>query len=288
MTGFGRAEHATDTLVARVEVSSINRKQGEVLIQMPRAYAELDAQLRKFALTKISRGRLTIGINIEQANADQGSLVLDTEKVTSLKSELDRLSALLGTPIPLTASEILRIPEVIISENQAASAEDALLAIQPALEAALANLVGMRAKEGDNLKQDTLERLAFLEQQAIEIQAHAPSVLEKYRSNLHRKLKDTGLEVDLSDERVLKEIGLFAERCDIAEELTRLHSHLTTFREYLDSDQAIGRSLDFLCQELNREFNTIGSKANDATLAQHVVQSKTELEKIREQIQNVE
>ncbi len=288
MTGFGRAEYATDSLVARVEVNSINRKQSEVLIQIPRAYAELDAQLRKYALTKISRGRLTININIEQANTDKGNLILDTDKVSNLKAELDRLSALLETPLPLTAAEILRIPEVIISENQTASSEDAIKAIQPALETALENLGIMRSKEGKHLKQDTLDRLAFLEQKAIEIQKHAPSVLTRFRDNLHRKLKDTGLDIDLSDERVLKEIGLFAERCDIAEELTRLHSHLTTFREYLDSNQAVGRSLDFLCQELNREFNTIGSKANDATLAQHVVQSKTELEKIREQIQNVE
>lgn len=288
MTGFGRAEHATDTLVARIEVSSINRKQGEVLIQMPRAYAELDAQLRKLALMKISRGRLTINIQIEQANSSGGSLILDTDKVSSLKSELERLSSLLETPLHLTAADILRIPEVMISENQVSSPAQALLAIQPALVAALDNLVAMRAKEGDNLKKDTLERLTFLEQQVVEIQSHAPLVLVRYRENLHRKLKDTGLEIDLSDDRVLKEIGLFAERCDIAEELTRLHSHFSTFRDYLDSNQAIGRSLDFLCQEINREFNTIGSKANDATLAQHVVLSKTELEKIREQIQNVE
>lgn len=288
MTGFGRAEHATDTLVARIEVSSINRKQGEVLIQMPRAYSELDAQLRKYALTKISRGRLTVNITIEQASAEQHSVTLDTEKVIALKAEMARVSDLIHQPLNLTASDILRIPDIIISENQEATTEQALEAIQPALEKAMDALVAMRASEGAHLREDTIERLTTLEKEAVAINRLSPVVLAKYKENLHRRLTESGLEIDLDDERVLKEIGIFAERCDIAEEITRLHSHFLKFREYLDQDQPVGRSLDFLCQEINREFNTIGSKANDATMAQHVVNSKTELEKIREQIQNVE
>ena len=160
--------------------------------------------------------------------------------------------------------------------------------IMPALKAAISNLVEMRTREGDDLKQDTLDRLDTLETESSSIESHSPSVITRYRENLHRRLKESGLELDLSDERVLKEVGIFAERCDISEEVTRLRSHFAKFREYLDSSAPVGRSLDFLCQEINREFNTIGSKANDATLAQHVVTAKTELEKIREQIQNVE
>jgi len=148
--------------------------------------------------------------------------------------------------------------------------------------------MAMRASEGGHLKKDTLDRLSSLESEAKEIEVYSPTVLNKYRENLHKRLQESGLEIDLTDERLLKEIGLFAEKCDISEEITRLDSHFIKFREYLDSDQPAGRSLDFLCQELNREFNTIGSKANDAQLAQHVVNAKTQLEKIREQIQNVE
>ena len=165
-------------------------------------------------------------------------------------------------------------------------------AILPALTAGLESLMTMRASEGSHLKKDTLDRLSILEAEAGFIESHAPAVLTRYRENLHKRLTDhmSGLEIDLTDERILKEIGLFAEKCDISEEITRLSSHFQKFREYLASagDQPVGRSLDFLCQELNREFNTIGSKANDAQLAQHVVNAKTELEKIREQIQNVE
>jgi len=291
MTGFGRAEHATDTLVARVEMSSINRKQSEVVIQLPRGLNELDAQLRKIALGKISRGRLNINIQIERAASTESALVIDTLKAKALKSELKRLSEELDIPLKMTAADLLKIPNILTESNEEITAEEALEAINPALESALIGLLQMRSKEGENLKNDILQRLEFLESQATEIEKHAPSVKTRYRDNLYKKLSDQGVEglnIDLDDERVLKEIAIFAERCDIAEEVTRLDSHFQLFREYLAEDQPVGRSLDFLCQELNREFNTIGSKANDATLAQHVVSCKTELEKIREQVQNVE
>ena len=288
MTGFGRAEHATDALVARVEISSINRKQGEVIIQLPRAYAELESNLRKFTLGKISRGRLTVSITLEQTSDAVSQITLDTEKARALKTEIDRLGKELHLPLSLTSTDILRIPDVIQQQESGVDASAALTAIQPALEQALSALITMRAREGTDLKQDALERLALLEGEAAQIEAHSPSVITRYKENLHRRLNESGLEIDLDDERVLKEIGIFAERCDISEETTRLRSHFAKFREYLDSNQPVGRSLDFLCQEINREFNTIGSKANDATLAQHVVLSKTELEKLREQIQNVE
>lgn len=291
MTGFGRAEYATDSLVARVEVSSINRKQSEVVIQMPRVLNELDAQLRKIALSKISRGRLNINIQIERAATEEAGLVIDTQKAKALKSELARLSEELGETLTLSAADLLRIPNILTESNEEMTTEQALEAINPALEAALTGLLEMRSNEGLHLKSDILTRIEFLENESKEIEQHAPSVKKRYRENLLKKLAEHGVEglsLDLDDERILKEIAIFSERCDIAEETTRLDSHFKQFREYLDSSQPVGRSLDFLCQELNREFNTIGSKANDATLAQHVVNCKTELEKIREQVQNVE
>jgi len=288
MTGFGRAEHATDHLVARVEISSINRKQGEVLIQIPRTFAELEPGLRKLALKQISRGRLTVNIQIEYPTTAANALSIDTQKVEALHAELARLSRHLNHPLELNTADILRLPDILQTSQHTLAPEDALAAIQPAMEKALKALTAMRKNEGDHLKQDTIQRLKLLENEAAEISAHAPSVLTRYRENLHKRLAESGLEIDLDDDRLLKEIALFAERCDIAEELTRLDSHFTKFKEYLDSNKPAGRSLDFLCQEINREFNTIGSKANDATLAQHVVTAKTELEKIREQIQNIE
>ncbi len=290
MTGFGRGEHATSALIARVELSSINRKQAEVIVQMPRIYNELEADIRKLALEKISRGRLTINIQLEPATDASSELKIDTNKVLALQAEIQRLNDLpdAGLELKLTPADILRLPDILTTDDNTADLVTAKEAIIPALKAGLVSFMEMRASEGSHLKQDTLDRLSELESEAKQIETHSPSVLKKHRENLHKRLKESGLEIDLADDRILKEVGLFAEKCDISEEITRLDSHFTKFRDYLDSDQPAGRSLDFLCQELNREFNTIGSKANDAQLAQHVVNAKTQLEKIREQIQNVE
>ena len=146
----------------------------------------------------------------------------------------------------------------------------------------------MRQREGFDLKADFLTRLAVLESSARKIAGEAPGRPIRQRELLAKRLRDAGLELDPADERVAKEIALFADRCDVSEEITRLDSHFAKFREYLDAAEPPGRALDFLCQELFREFNTIGSKANDASIAQTIVEAKTELEKIREQVQNVE
>ncbi|MFC4991115.1 YicC/YloC family endoribonuclease [Rubritalea tangerina] len=288
MTGFGRAARTSDTLTASVEASSVNRKQGEVVVQLPRHYNEIEAEIRKFVLSKISRGRVSINISIEQGDQGASPISVDKGRAKALSEALKELSHDIGHPLDITAADILRVPDIIKFEDKSADIDSARNTILPALEEAIDHLIEMRSREGADLKRDTLERLATLENETSAIEKHSPSVVERYRDNLHRRLQESGLELDLSDERVLKEVGIFAERCDISEEITRLRSHFSKFQEYLDSQSAIGRSLDFLCQEINREFNTIGSKANDATLAQHVVTSKTELEKIREQIQNVE
>lgn len=288
MTGFGRAAHATETLSASIEASSVNRKQAEIVVQLPRAYAELETPIRKYVLEHVSRGRVALSITLSKTDNAPTPISVDTSRAKALSDALKELSHSIGHPLDITASDILRTADIIKFEDKAVCIDTARETIFPALSEAIGNLIEMRTREGDDLKHDTLERLAKLESESIAIESHAPSVIARYRENLHRKLQESGLDIDLNDDRVLKEIGIFAERCDISEEVTRLRSHFAKFREYLDNSEPVGRSLDFLCQELNREFNTIGSKANDATLAQHVVSAKTELEKIREQIQNVE
>jgi uncharacterized protein (TIGR00255 family) len=156
------------------------------------------------------------------------------------------------------------------------------------VRARLVNLVKMRKAEGADLKVDFLQRLTSLETHTEIISKATPKVVQRQRELLHNRLREAEIDVDPNDERLLKEVALFADRSDISEETTRLSSHINRFREYLNSDEPVGRSLDFLCQEINREFNTIGSKANDAGIGQSVVDAKTELEKIREQVQNIE
>lgn len=288
MTGFGRAEHATSTIAARVETSSVNRKQGEVVVQLPRAYAELEAGIRKTALQMLSRGRVSISIQLELPDNATSTIRINASRARALEAAFTELSDAIDRPVQATSADFLRTPEILEFDDKPIDPADALGAITPALESALNHMIAMRASEGQHLHDDIERRVTTLENIASEIIDHAPSVLERYRDNLQRRLAESGVEVDLNDDRVLKEIGLFADRCDITEEITRLRSHFEKFREYLALDEPVGRPLDFLCQELNREFNTIGSKANDATLAQHIVNAKTELEKIREQVQNVE
>ncbi len=288
MTGFGRAEHATSTLAARVEASSVNRKQSEIVVQLPRCYAELEAKIRKLALAKLSRGRISISIQIEQPEGATSPIHLNAQRARALETAFTELSTAIDRPVQPSSADFLRTPEILSFDQEQASAEEAMAAVLPAVTEALDHMIAMRASEGKHLHDDTKSRLHILEELTKEISTHAPSVVQRYREQLHRRLNESGLDIDLADDRLLKEIGLFADRCDISEEITRLHSHFEKFHEYLAKDEPIGRPLDFLCQELNREFNTIGSKANDATLAQHIVNAKTELEKIREQVQNVE
>ena len=287
MTGFGRGSHATSTIAATVEASSVNRKQGEVSFYLPRTLAELEPALRKIVLSRVARGRVNVQIRLEHPHGLAAGVQVDTARARALEAAFTTLSDAIDRPLHPSATDFLRAPDVFTFEEGFAP-DDALAAVEPALRSALDALIAMRRSEGDDLKQDFMDRLALLEAQARAIEDHAPSVVSTYRDTLFRRLGDAGLDLDLNDERVVKEIALFADRCDITEEITRLRSHFRKFAEYLDSGEPIGRSLDFLCQELNREFNTIGSKANDATLAQHVVIAKTELEKVREQVQNVE
>ena len=288
MTGFGRAENATNTIVARVEAASVNRKQGEVMVKLPRAYAELEADIRKATMQRISRGRVSINIHLEKAQGATNAIRINTSRAQALEAAFTELSDTIDRQVQASATDFLRTPEILEFDDDPADPDEALSAITPALNAALEQMISMRANEGQHLHTDTQNRITNLESITQQIKTEAPSVISKHKENLHRRLAESGLELDLDDERILKEIIIFADRSDITEELTRLHSHFEKFRQYLAQDEPIGRALDFLCQELNREFNTIGSKANNAVLAQYIVDAKIELEKIREQVQNVE
>lgn len=288
MTGFGRGSAATDTWLATVEISAINRKQAEVVVQAPRELNELDARIRKAVLAIVSRGRIQVSINVERPQLSAEEFNINTALALAFSKTFGELSRTVGYPVQPTAADFLRQPGIIAAGSSEIDAEAAWLAIEPALTDALTGLAAMRASEGGHLKADFIARLDILIAFARKITLAAPARPVRQRELLDKRLRDAGLDLDPADERVVREIVLFADRCDISEEITRLDSHFAKFREYLDAAEPPGRALDFLCQELFREFNTIGSKANDAAIAQIVVEAKTELEKIREQVQNVE
>ncbi len=288
MTGFGRGSAATDGWQAAVEISAVNRKQAEVVVQAPRELNELDARIRKAVLAVVSRGRIQVSISVERAMLAAADFQIDQALALAFSRTFAELGKIVGYPVLPAASDFLRQPGIIAAGDGETDAEAVWLAVEPALTDALAQLAAMRESEGSHLKSDFLARLETLVSYSRKIASEAPGRPIRQRELLSKRLRDAGLELDPADERVVKEIALFADRCDVSEELTRLDSHFAKFREYLDAAEPPGRALDFLCQELFREFNTIGSKANDASISQTIVEAKTELEKIREQVQNVE
>lgn len=288
MTGFGRGSATADEGTATVEIACVNRKQAEVVVQCAREFNELEPKVRKAVLNTISRGRIQVTIQFERPTGAAAPVNVDLRLVDALESAFERISSHTGRNVAAEAADFLRAPGVIRIEDGGVSAESAWGPIEKALEVAIEQVLEMRSTEGEDLAKDLTGRLALLERTALAIAALAPGRPERYREQLLKRLRDAGLELDLQDERVLRELSVFADRCDISEEITRLDSHFRKFREYMAGDEPAGRPLDFLCQEIHREFNTIGSKASDAAIAQHVVEAKTELEKIREQVQNVE
>ena len=285
MTGFGRGESQRGGVIYRIELSSVNRKQqGEIIVSLPKELAEIEGEVRGMIAESVTRGRVTFNLAYEMAGESASKLVVDE----GLAAQYLEAIAKISPGVTASAADLLRAPGVFSVEEVAPEPADAWEGIKGGLADAVAGLVEMREAEGANLKADLSEKLAALDVVIEEISRLAPGVADHYRKALQARLAESGLDIPVEDERLVKEIGIFADRCDISEELSRLASHLDQFRSYMDSGEPSGRSMDFLCQEIHREINTMGSKANHAGIAQQVVKAKAELEKIREQVQNIE
>jgi uncharacterized protein (TIGR00255 family) len=290
MTGYGRGECAQNGFKITVELSSINRKQSEISVVLPRELEVLEAQIRDVVNRSIARGRLTARVSLHAAEGRTSARVrLNVPLARAYVRELSRLAKELKLAGPLTLDLLARAPGVFETNEEMADAEDFWPAVEKALNQALATLLKMREREGAHLARDLAARVALMRKSAAQIQQHAPLVQKRYREQLIQRIKTAGVEVpEVEDERLIKEIVYFADRSDISEELTRLQSHFEQFKDCLGSREPVGRTLDFLAQEMNREINTIGSKANDSHISRAVVALKAELEKFREQAQNVE
>ena len=288
MTGFGRGEAQRPGVTWSVECSSVNRKQLEVAVNLPRELSELENAVRTEVAAAVSRGRVNVAIRRETGAAGTESIHVDHALAAHYLHAMHALALKLDMPPDVSLTDITRLPGVITQTQAETAAEDAWPAVQEALAAALRHLNTMRATEGASLRSDIESRLSQIESLLDSIRTKAATVPEHHRKMLRQRLEDAGLPLPLDDERLVKEIALFADRTDISEELTRAASHVKQFRAYLDGGAPAGRSLDFLLQEFFREFNTMGSKCNNAEIAHHVVTAKTELEKIREQVQNAE
>ncbi len=287
MTGYGRGTAVLAGLTVTVQVSSVNRKTLDLAIKLPDEWDSLEAMVGEEVRKVAHRGR--ISVVVELTGARPGSEAAWDE--TEVGLILDRLADFADS----RGLKFDPTPELLwsIANSQRKAAElpgpdAAAVAVKAALADALRSFAAMRAKEGEALLIDFLTRLAALRAQVEAVAARASQVPAAYREQLRQRLRQAELELDLNDERVLKEIALFADRCDVTEELTRLRSHFDQFAALLRTDGEIGRKSEFILQEIGREVNTIGSKANDLAISRAVIELKNELERVKEQIANVE
>jgi conserved hypothetical protein TIGR00255 len=288
MTGYGRGEAECEGAKLSVELSTVNRKQSEIAVNLPRDFAELETRIRQAINARISRGRTNVLVTLHQATDGARRLALDVPLARSYHDAMRALQKELGAPGEITIDTILQAPGVMRPPENTIDGEKAWPVVERALEEALDDLIKMREREGKHLAQDLIRRLKSIRQLLKEIRALYPEVVKKIRTALLERIEKAGLVAENTDERVGKEIFLFADRSDISEELTRLESHVAQFAHHLRKHDPVGRALEFMIQEIFRELNTVGAKANDAAIAQRVVACKTELERIREQVQNVE
>jgi uncharacterized protein (TIGR00255 family) len=287
MTGYGRGQIARTRVKAVVEIQSVNKRQSEVTLNLPDRLSELEPEMRALIAQHVHRGRLTVRVSLEHAKTGLPSVVNRGLARAYLRSLLS-LREELKLPGEITIETILQAPGVIDTPRDTALAPATRAATLAALKIALQKLLSMRAKEGANLLKDLMQRTKVVYQTLATIRRLQPRAARRYQSQLHERIKKLGLDVSVDDDRLVKEIALFAERSDFSEEVTRLESHLDQFVQTSKKQEPIGRTLEFLSQEIARELNTLSAKANDAEISQLVVRCKAELEKIREQIQNVE
>jgi uncharacterized protein (TIGR00255 family) len=287
MTGYGRATAALEGFTLTVQVSSVNRKTLDLTVAMPEEWESLEPAVAELVRKFAARGKVHVDIEL---TGDKISSVATWDEAAAAEAleRLEAFAARRGVKFEPTPELLWQVANSQKRANDLPTAEAAHATVASTLTSALRAFAAMRAKEGEALLVDFIKRSETLHRHVEAIAARAPQVPANYRENLMKRLRDAGLELDLNDERVLREIALFADRCDVSEEITRLRSHFEQFVALLKSDAEIGRKAEFLLQEVGREVNTIGSKANDLMIARAVIELKNELERVREQMANVE
>lgn len=288
MTGHGSAQHEHDGLSAAVDIRTINSRFFKLNIRGFESSGGIDAKIESLVRKKINRGTVNVQIRVQSANSVD-AYQINTDVLLNYAKQLQKLTS---DGISLASSDsLLALPGVVSEPSGSGNSDDAVWqVIQPALSSALDDLQSMRKTEGDAMGADLAENAQGIAEQLAIIEARSPEVVTAYQTRLRERIQKSlaDLDVKITSSDLIREVGVFAERCDISEEMVRLRSHLEQFATITQSNEASGRKLDFLIQEMFRETNTIGSKANDATIAQHVVEIKTRIERMREQVQNVE
>lgn len=288
MTGFGRCEATINGREIVVEIKSVNHKFFEFFCRTSRGYSFLEERLKSAVNSRISRGKIDIFVSVSVPEDTQANVTVNHNLAAGYVSALKELSETYEVPFDVTASVLSRYQDILTVHKTPEDEDEVWEAVLPALNDALERFIAMKKSEGDRLKADVLSRAENILSIVEKIEERSPQTVKEYEARLKEKIIDFLQGAAVDEQRLLTEVAIFSDKVAVAEETVRLRSHIEELKKALDSDGAVGRRLDFIIQEMNREANTIGSKVSDAELAHRVVDIKVEIEKIREQIQNLE
>ncbi len=288
MTGYGRCQEIVDGWDITVEIKSVNHRFFEYSSRLPRTCGFLDDKLKTFTQQFVSRGKVEIYVSLDAVEQAQSVVAVNAPLAKAYQAALQELSTLLTVRDDVSVMNIARFPDVLTVRKSETDEEAIWQAVQHTAAQALQQFVNMREREGERLRADVLSRREFLLTAVSAVEERSPQTVREHMQKVEARMRELLDTATVDQQRLLTEAALFADKIATAEETVRLRSHLDQLQELLNSDEPIGRKLDFLVQEINRETNTIGSKAQDLQLAQVVVNMKAEIEKIREQIQNIE
>lgn len=290
MTGFGRGEYIDSTHRIVVEIKAVNHRYNEIVIRLPKTLGSLEDKVRRGIANTILRGRIDAFITVDEYGEKKRTVRVDKELAMAYHNAMRELAGIFEMPTSDNIFHLSKYPDVLKVEEVAEDVEQLWPKLASAIDSAVINLMKMREAEGANIEHDLLERVGKLYTYIATVEERAPQILIEYRERLLNRMREllaaVGSEPD--ETRLLQETAIFADRTNVTEEIVRLKSHLSQFKATVSAPEAVGRKLDFIVQEINRETNTIASKANDSTIANVVVEIKSEIEKVREQIQNIE
>lgn len=287
MTGYGKANLSKDKKEYQVEIKSVNHRYLDICVKMPRVLSYLEDEVKKQISSQIKRGKVDVFITFENNSIEDKEIKINTEIAKIYIEELKKLAKQENILDNIEVTEISKLPDVLTIQNnqEDETIKDALL---EAVSNATENLVQMRSIEGNKMADDLVARIQGIKEKVEEISSLSTGLIEEYVVKLEGRIKEILKNQDIDEARLAQEVVIYADKCSIEEEVTRLKSHISQFEKLIKTDEAIGKKLDFIIQEMNRETNTIGSKANNLEITNGVIDIKTELENIREQVQNIE
>lgn len=288
MTGYGRAQKIIGGRDILVEIRSVNHRYYEYSSRIPRAYGYIDEKLKSLLKTSVSRGKVEVAVTINNIEAKESEISINKAVAEGYIKALRSVSDELGLKDDLVLSKLIKLPEIFVVQKAPDNQEQIWADVSEVASEALQKFVEMRQTEGEKLESDIISKADYILKMVSQVEELSPLTVENYRNRLYQKISEVLEGKDFDEQRILTESAIFAEKIAVDEETVRLHSHISQLKDMFRSDEPVGRKLDFIVQEMNREVNTIGSKAQDLHVTRIVVDMKAEIEKIREQIQNIE